>query len=420
VGDLGVLVPRESARYLEFARLYQLARSLRPTAIDRWNGNLYASHALRWGGFDPLTGDLRMSGELVLAHLTGSTSASEPRAQAQALATVLHEATHAGMQTDARDQPNAVRTLHSRGAMEGFAEFRAISDFEVFTVGAGYPGLRPPEPQYPGAYAAMNSLATQVSGPAKDRYAFLAEGARGPAVMHFDQLADGVVKNRLAEVVPDLEEDRRSVRAALIQTMLHPQWPILHESSAAAGELAAEDIRRGLNAKVDEIRHHYHAHPAQPFPADFPAPEAAHTTTPEVISGPIQDRSRRPGELAQGNGRGNDPLLVVPDDRLPRRAAQQDTPAAAGLTAPSNLDNGRSGEMRSVHSTSENPGAGRTSKASSPDGLDVMRFLSGQAPAWEAVKQAPSLGDGSRGGPLGPGGSWFPRTRPRRTDRGRD
>jgi hypothetical protein len=421
VGDLGVLVPRESARYLEFARLYQLARSLRPTAIDRWNGDLYASHALRWGSFDPLTGDQRMSGELVLARLTGTTSASEPRAQAQALATVLHEATHAGMQTDARDQPNAVRTLHSRGAMEGFAEFRAISDFEVFTVSAGYPGLEPPEPQYPGAYAAMNSLVTQVSGPAKDRYAFLAEAARGPAVMHFDQLADGVVKNRLAELVPDREQDRRAVRAALIKTMLHPQWPILHESSAAAGELAAEDICRRLNAKVDEIRHHYHACPTQPFPADFPAPEAAHTTTPEVISGPTQDRSRRPDELAQGNGRGDDPLLVVPDGRLPPYAAQQDTPAAAsGLTAPSNLDNGRSGEMRSVRSTSENPGTGQTSRASSPDGLDVMRFLTGQAPASEAVKQAPSPGDGSRGGPPGLGGSRFPTTRPRRTDRGRD
>jgi hypothetical protein len=143
----------------------------------------------------------------------------------------------------------------------------------------------------------------------------------------------------------------------LIQTMLHPQWPILHESSAAAGELAAEDIRRRLNATVDAIRHHYHTCPTQPLPADFPAPEAARTTTPEVVSGPIQDRSRRPGELAQGNGRGK---------------------------------------------------------------LDVMRFLTGQAPASEAVKQAPSLGDGSRGGPPGLGGGRFPRTRPRRTDRGRD
>jgi hypothetical protein len=305
--------------------------------------------------------------------------------------------------------------------MEGFAELRALTDFEVFTVLAGYPGLQPGEPQYPGAYAAINSLVTQASGPAKDRYAFIAEATHGPAAMHFDQLADGVVMNRLADVVPEREEDRRAVRADLIKTMLHPQWPTLHKSSTAAGELAAEDIRRRLNAKVDEIRHHYHAHPTRPFPADFPAPEAARAGGPEVISAPIQDRSRQPGELAQGNGRGNDPLIVVPDGRLPIHAAQQDTPAAAsGLTAPSNLDNGRSSEMRSVRSTSENPGTGRTSKASTADGLDVMRFLSGQAPAWEAVKQAPSLGDGSRGGPLGPGGSRFPRTRPRRTDRGRD
>jgi hypothetical protein len=399
-----MLVPRDSAHYREFARLYQLARIQRPTAFDRWSGNLYATRSLQWGSFDPPTGDLRMSEQLVLRHLTGSTSQDEPVRQAEALATVLHEATHAGMQTDARDQPNAVRTLHSLGAMEGFAELRAMNDFEVFTVNAGYPGLRPGEPQYPGAYAAMNSLVTQVSGPAKDRYAFLAEATGGPAAMHFDQLADGVVRNRLPDVVADREQDRRAVRAVLIQAMLHPHWPTLHQSSTAAGELAAEDIRLSLNAKVDEICRHYRAHPAQTFPADSPgpeaartltpdaartlAPEAARTLTPAISSAANRDPTPRPSALAQSNDLGT----VAPPDHVRR-------------------DRGTSATFDTA----------RTSTVSAADGLDVMRFLSGQAPAWEAASRRPSLGEGSRRDGLHSPGRWQPpKTRHGPTDLGRD
>ncbi|WP_185446406.1 hypothetical protein [Kribbella qitaiheensis] len=43
MSDGDVLVPRDSAVYREFARLYQLARDLRPTNVDRWSGNLYAT-----------------------------------------------------------------------------------------------------------------------------------------------------------------------------------------------------------------------------------------------------------------------------------------------------------------------------------------------------------------------------------------
>ena len=61
---------------------------------------------------------------------------------------------------------------HSQGAMEGIAELRALNDFIPFTVSAGYRGLKLPQPQRPGAYAAMDSLITQASGrsaPAVDR-----------------------------------------------------------------------------------------------------------------------------------------------------------------------------------------------------------------------------------------------------------
>ena len=238
------LVPRDSAVYQEFARLHRVARSMRPTSVDRWNGDLYATDTPRWGGFDPATGNIRLSDQRVLRHLTGSLSKTEPDEQAQALASVLHELTHAGMETDALDQPNAVRSPHSLGAMEGVAELRALNDFVPFSVSAGYQGLQVPPPARAGAYAAMDSLVTQASGPAMGRYALIAETVRGPGAMHFDQLADGVLRNRLAEVVPARAEDRIAVRAALIRTMTHNHWPTLPDVTAETGRVVAEDIRR--------------------------------------------------------------------------------------------------------------------------------------------------------------------------------
>jgi hypothetical protein len=126
----------------------------------------------------------------------------------------------------------------------------------------------------------MDSLITQASGPVMDRYALIDEGSRGPVVMHFDLLAEGVVRNQLGDVVPFRVEDRVAVRAALIRTMTHEHWPTLPDRSARTGEAVAEDIRRGLNAKVDEIRRHYQAHPAQPFPAESPNAEQNRTDQP--------------------------------------------------------------------------------------------------------------------------------------------
>jgi hypothetical protein len=190
--------------------------------------------------------------------------------------------------------------------------------------------------------------------------------------MHFDQLADGVVRNRLVEVVADREQDRRAVRAVLIQAMLHPHWPTLHQSSTAAGELAAEDIRLSLNAKVDEICRHYRAHPARTFPTDSPAPDAARTLTPEaartltpeaartltpgVSSAATRDRTHRPSTLAQSNDLGT---VALPDH--------------------ARLDRGTSASFDTARTSTVSPG----------DGLDVMRFLSGQAPAWEAASPEP-------------------------------
>ncbi|TDO52776.1 hypothetical protein EV643_102618 [Kribbella sp. VKM Ac-2527] len=272
MADRDGLVPRDSVVYQEFVRLYQVARQLRPTSVDRWNGDLYAVAAENWGAFDPATGSIRLSPSRVLRHLTGSISPTEPHRQAQALATVLHEATHAGMLTDAPDEPNAVRTRHSLGLMEGIAEVRTLADFDLFTERSGYSGLVLAEPQYPGALTAAEGLIAQATGPAKSTVALLEEATRGPGVMHFDQLADAVVRNRLAEVVPHHPEHRRAVRAALIPTMTHAYWPSIQHRPADAGEHLANEVRQHLNAKVDEIRRYYLPNPQQPFPAEPPNP----------------------------------------------------------------------------------------------------------------------------------------------------
>jgi hypothetical protein len=190
------LVPRESVAYREFVRLYRIARKLRPTSVDRWNGELYATNSGVWGSASPVTGAIRLSEPLVLPYLTGATSHTHPGEQAEALATVLHEATHTGMNLKA-SEPNAVRTPHSAGLTEGVAELRVMADFDAFADRAGYQELVLPRPQYPGAHATSDQLLDQAAGLNVSRNALLKRLITGPAVMHFDALAEGVVRNRL-------------------------------------------------------------------------------------------------------------------------------------------------------------------------------------------------------------------------------
>ncbi len=268
------LIHPDSAVYREFVRLHRTARTLRPTPIDRWNGQLYATDAAIWGGVSPVTGAVRLSDKLVLPHLTGSTSHQHPVEQAEALATVLHESTHAGMNLKAPTEPNAVHSLHSLGLTEGVAEVRAMDDFQAFTWRAGYRDLVLPKPQYEGAYAATDRLLDHIDGPFRSREELTDELVTGPAAMHFDRLAACVVRNRLWDVVPHHEDHQRAVRAALIDSMLHDAWPDLPDHSTGIGERVAEDIRTDLNAKVDEIRRHYHHSPRNPFDAEQPNLEA--------------------------------------------------------------------------------------------------------------------------------------------------
>lgn len=252
--DLDWRVSPDLPVYAEVVRLYRIAQSLRPRAVDRWNGLLNATSADTLGGLNPRTGVLRLSDDRVLRHLTGRVSQANPRQQAQALATVLHEATHGGMLINAPGEPNAVLTAHSRGLMEGLAEVRAFADFDAFVDMAGYAGLTLGAPQYPGAFSATNDLMTHITGPLYSMDDLLDDACRGPVVMHFDQLAHAVVANHLTELTHRDHQTQQAIRAQLIRPMLHAHWPTLPNTEAPTGHAVAQEIRSALDATVDELR----------------------------------------------------------------------------------------------------------------------------------------------------------------------
>ena len=274
--SLGQRVSPDSFVYREVERLYRIARSLRPAAADRWNRELYKTSLDTLGGLDPKTGVLRLSESRVLLHLTGSVLPGQMDDQAEALATVLHEATHSAMQIKAPGEPNAVWTEHSRGVMEGFAEVRTFVDFDAFADRAGYGGLTFGNPQYPGAFAATRDLVTHVTGPAYSRHALINDACRGPGLLHFDQFAHAVVANQLSELTHRDRPTQQAVRAQLIEPMLHNYWPTLPGASAATGQMVAREIRSDLDAKVDELRRHYRLPGGdQPIPASERQPTSS-------------------------------------------------------------------------------------------------------------------------------------------------
>lgn len=427
MGPGAQLVRRDSSAYREFARLYHLAQTLRPTGVDRWNGELWATEGDRWGGFNPGTGRIALSGEHVLRHLVSSGPASRPEERAQALATVLHEATHAGMPTDAPNEANAVRSEHSLGVMEGFAEVRALEDFEAFTHVTGHTGLTVPEPQYPAAHAAVQGLLEQASGPRTTLNDLIAEGTRGPGVMHFDQLADGVLRNRLHDVVPDRPEHRLAVRAALIEPMMHRGWVMLKDvNSAETGREVARNIRSGLDARVDEIQRHYKATPDRVFPAEGMNAGVVRVAEGNRLAGlppPVaSDRVERAAPGGEPTPMTSARTSVGADERDPERMVKPELLDAAGRPSGQQSgsgsmqasatdgvprDSGTDGgvQVRGTDGELDGQGtdrgpegrgeAGGSAGRESADGV-AMRFLDGQAPAAGAVGWRPRLGQGER------------------------
>ncbi|GAA1143501.1 hypothetical protein GCM10009630_47340 [Kribbella jejuensis] len=255
--DLDRRVPPDSFVYKEVARLYKIAHSLRPVATDRWNRELYETNLDTLGGLDPKTGVLRLSKHRVLMHLTGATSTERAADQAEALSTVLHEATHGGMHIKVVGEPNAVLTSHSRGVMEGFAEVRAVADFDAFADLAGYEGLTLGAPHYPGAFAATKDVMTHVTGPGYSMDNLIDDACRGPVLMHFDQFAHALVVNQLSDLTHREPRTQQAIRAQLIEPMLHAHWPTLPNTEAPTGHAVARDIRLALDARVDELRRRY-------------------------------------------------------------------------------------------------------------------------------------------------------------------
>ncbi|MEU8224541.1 hypothetical protein [Kribbella sp. NPDC048915] len=333
--DADQRVPRDSFAYQEVARLYGLARSLRPTAADRWNGALYATNSDNLGGLHPETGDLRLSERRVLRYLTGSRAQAHADDQAEALATVLYQATHAAMHVMAPNEPNAVWTEHSRGLMVGFAEVRTFADFDAFADRAGYGAPPLGDPQYAGAFTATRDLMNHITGPAYLKHALINDACRGPALMHFDKFAKAIVENRLSELVRRDETEQRAIRATLIGSMLHDHWPTLHSAPAATGHRVAHEIRSNLDAKIDEIRRHYRlpgprpAHDHSGTSRDREPTRPAPTARQDTLDGlrflaqqapPAGAVARNP-KLGQGSRRPNTSLdrLIRPSHSSPAR-----------------------------------------------------------------------------------------------------
>jgi hypothetical protein len=255
-------VPRGSATYVEFARLYELAAQLQPYRAGRWNGELHAS-SNGLGHFDHLSGTIEMSRELLRDGLPG-VPGSDPRPHARALATVLQRATQAEMALDAPDKPNAVRDDRSLGLNDGIASVRTAEDFSAFVQLAGHPQLTFDPSRRTGTDAAANELINQASGARVGRVELIDQLGQEAVTRQFDTLADAVVQNRLHGVVL---VDQPAVRRRLIEGMLHPAWEELAGRSPEAGRHVAEEIGRALNAKVDEIRREA-SHPGQDAATD--------------------------------------------------------------------------------------------------------------------------------------------------------
>ncbi|NIK58053.1 hypothetical protein [Kribbella shirazensis] len=338
-------VPEDSAAYREFARLYNVARQLRPTGVDRWNRELYATRGP--GYFDQRIGAIGVNENRLRQGLTLPSEPANSRVHAAALATVLRRASQAGMALDAPGEANAVRTDGSLGLSDGVASLRVAGDFQAFSRMAGYPRLAYDGSQETGASAAANGLVHQASGPRLSRGELLNDLSRGPVAMQFDRLAEGVVRNRLEEVAPAEGVDRRAMRAELIGTMLHPRWEELAQRSPEAGRQVADEIGRALNAKVDELRR----------------------TTRQTTMGAAGDGVQSPGvERLQSDVR--------------HAATQQSQPRDAGS------------EPRDAGS--EPRDAGSEAQDAGSEAQDAVRFLRGVAPAAEVPGSAPALGDGSR------------------------
>ncbi len=375
-----IRIDPSSEEYRQFVRLYEAARALRPSEVDRWNRELYATidEGQNWGSFHP-DGYFKLSKELVFDKLGPDAT---PQEQVQALATVLHESNHARVQVNAQNEPNAVLSRHSKALDEGLTEWVSVNDVAAFADMTGYGELPDAKPEYPAAYQATESLLEYAAGP--EGASELADRAvDAPVVMRWDVIADEIVKNRLGDVVPPDPQHEQAARAELVNAMTQRGWAELDRSQPDVGPVVARDTTEALDQATQRIREHYAGSPGTPYPAKTPNFLVAQQEAQQNLGG-SQDRI-----VSRG---GHVDLTKLPP---PNAASRVDRPEQTVGTG------SRQGDARS---DSVAPQSGRTTgdfarsarATPSPQGGEV-RFLSGSPSAAQAIRRRPDLGNGARG-----------------------
>jgi len=379
-----IRIDHSSEDYRRFEWLYRAARAFRPSGIDRWNGELYATvgEGENWGSLHP-DGYFKLSKELVFDRLGPDTPTAD---QAEALATILHESHHARVEVNAADEPNAVLSRHSKALDEGLTEWVAVGDLEAFSRATGYGRLRVAQPENPAAFHATESLLEYAAG--DDGMDDLAARALDqPVVMRWNVIAEGMVKNRLGDVVPTDPRHQQAARAELINAMTQPSWELLDKARAMFGPTAARETTHALDEATARIRQHYAQNPGQPYPS----------RTPNMLMG-----RQTPGGVQQrtvGHGGQVDLTQLPPPNAASRvdgtgQTARPESRRGAARPGPSGPRTGRS--MRDFAPAARSTPGG-------PQGGE-MRLLSGSAPAAHATQRRPQLGNGGRGAGA-PGGA---------------
>jgi hypothetical protein len=110
---------------------------------------------------------------------------------------------------------------------------------------------------------------TEFASGAGDQQALLAAMASRPPNARWQDLADAIMRDRLADVVPADTQHHQAARAELVNAMAHEGW---NAPSADHGEASNESIQ-GAQAATTRIRDHYAVH-SHPYPAAEPSRNA--------------------------------------------------------------------------------------------------------------------------------------------------
>ena len=337
--------------------------------------------------------------ERVLPYLTGTQSKTSAAQQIQALQTVLHECYHQRVETDAPNEPNAVRTRESKALDEGLTEYQAKRDVGPFAQHAGYGCMVSNRYEYPAAYQATAQLLAYAAPNPRDRDQLTQRLLDQRLVMRWDAVADEIVRSRLGGVVPPDPQHQRAARAALVRAMAHPNWQHLEKArEEKSGHNVAEYTRERLDAAIQDIGRHYSDLPSKPYPAEPLNHEAA----------PQQQGGRQQRTYDQNDRQPTQDLHASVQQASVQQATQRY--ASQQQVAQHGLPQGQTPQRRGQPPAPQH-GGGR------PQQLDpAMRAaFAGNAPAAGATGYTPSLGDGARGtGRQSPGRGHTP---PGRDDR---